>query len=73
MMDNMMGEKGMGKGMKCGCPHHKVVPLMVVLFGLTFLLRAMGTITPETAGMIWPIVVIIAGGTKLFSNSCKCC
>ena len=70
MMDNM--KEGM-HGNVCKCPHHKVVPLMIVLFGLTFFLSALGTITGETRNIIWPIVVIIAGGTKLFEGSCKCC
>ncbi len=70
-----MDEKGMGMkmGMKCACPHHKVVPLMIVLFGLTFLLRALGTITPDTAGVVWPILVIVAGFMKFSKGACKCC
>ena len=73
MMDNMNMKEGGMHGNVCRCPHHKVVPLTIVLFGVTFLLSALGTISCETRNIIWPILVIIGGGTKLFSGSCKCC
>ena len=69
-MDNSM--MGMGSN-KCPCPHHKVVPLMVLLFGVAFLLQALNVMSMSTVAIIWPILVIIAGGTKLFSNKCTCC
>ena len=59
----------------CGCPHHKVTPLLVVLFGLTFLLGALGTLTPGFVNIAWPVIVILAGLMKWSEKSgmCKCC
>ena len=59
----------------CKCPHHKVVPVLVILFGLTFLLGAWGTFTASTVNTIWPVLVILAGAMKLIDRSgmCKCC
>ncbi len=60
-----------GAGM-CKCPHHKVMPILVVIFGLVFLLGAMGTLDMRTVGIVWPIIVIVVGLMKLGGN-CKCC
>lgn len=69
-MQNMQGMKNM-----CKCPHHKVVPVLVVLFGVTFLLGAWGTLSWSAVNVIWPILVILAGLIKIGENSgmCKCC
>lgn len=61
------------QGKTCSCPHHKVVPIIGILLGLDFLLGATGTLSANTVAIIWPILVIIAAGTKLGSRSCKCC
>ena len=60
-------------GGKCSCPHHKVVPLMITLIGVAFLFQALNVLTMSTVAVLWPILLIIAGGTKLFSGGCKCC
>ena len=57
----------------CNCPHHKFMPILIVLFGLTFLLGAMGTITMGTVNIVWPIIIIVAGLFKLNRGMCKCC
>ncbi len=57
----------------CKCPHHKVFPLLVVLFGLTFLLGAVGYLTPAAVSITWPILVIIAGIFKMKMGGCRCC
>ena len=62
-----------GNGQKCGCPHHKVVPFLIFLFGLVFLLGMTGTISQQTAAYSWPVILMIVGLTKMFSGSCKCC
>lgn len=69
-MQNMQGMKNM-----CKCPHHKVVPVLVVLFGVTFLLGAWGTLSWGTVNVVWPILVILAGLIKIGEKSgmCKCC
>lgn len=57
----------------CKCPHHKVFPILIVLFGLTFLLGALGVLTEGAVSIIWPLIVIIAGLKKLGKGMCKCC
>lgn len=57
----------------CKCPHHKVVPGLVVLFGLAFLLEALGYMTMQTLKIVWPALVVLAGFTKWGSSRCKCC
>jgi len=56
---------------KCIC--HKMAPLMIVLIGLLFLLGELGTVSAGTVSMGWPILLIIAGGSKLCQGMCKCC
>jgi len=62
----------MMNGEMCGCPHHKIVPLVIVLIGVVFLLGALNVITMATVGMLWPIGLIIIGGMKLTSGMCAC-
>ncbi|MDO8486117.1 MAG: hypothetical protein Q7S77_00220 [Candidatus Staskawiczbacteria bacterium] len=59
----------------CKCPHHKVVPVLIILFGLTFLLEALGVLTAGFAGIVWPIIIIAGGLMKWMTKSgmCKCC
>lgn len=59
----------------CKCPHHRVTAVLVILFGLTFLLGAWGTLSWDSVGVIWPVLVIIAGLMKFTEKSgmCKCC
>ena len=57
----------------CKCPHHKVMPVLVVLFGLTFLLGYWGTLGWSTVNTIWPILVILGGVFKMTESMCKCC
>jgi hypothetical protein len=68
MMCKCCGDKG-----ACACPHHKMVPGLVVLFGLLFLLGSFGVVSAATVNMIWPILVILAGGMKMMEGKCKCC
>lgn len=66
-----------GQGIKspCKCTHHKVLPVLVILFGLTFLLEGLGVITSSFAMIVWPVLVIAGGVMKLVSSTgmCKCC
>ena len=59
------------KGKTCGCMHHKAMPILVILFGLAFLLGSLNIITWSFVDIAWPILVIIAGFVKL--NTCGCC
>ena len=71
-MDNM---QNMGGGMKnmCKCVHHKVVPILVILFGALFLLGNWEIMSWDAVNMLWPILVIIGGVMKLTKGKCKCC
>lgn len=61
------------EGGKCGCGHHKVLPILVILLGLEFLLAQVNVLTWGFVGVTWPILVIVAGCMKLFGGCCKCC
>lgn len=69
-MENMQDGKNV-----CVCKHHKVTPVLVILFGVVFLLGNWGTLSWDTVNTIWPILVIIGGIMKWKekSNTCKCC
>ena len=60
-------------GAKCPCVHHKMVPILILLVGLTFLLTAMGIESAEVNSYVWPVLIILIGLQKLFQNQCKCC
>lgn len=61
------------KGSSCSCPHHKVTPLLVILFALVFLLGAFDVLSAQTVNVAWPVILGVAGLTKLGEGSCKCC
>ena len=66
---------GAAPKMVCKCPHHKAMPVFIILFGLTFLLGAWNVLSWNTVGIVWPIIVILAGIMKWMEKSkmCKCC
>jgi hypothetical protein len=70
-MENMQSSEGMKN--TCGCKCHKLFPVLIVLFGLTFLLGALNVLTVSAVSIIWPILVILAGLKKMMGKSCKCC
>ncbi len=57
----------------CKCPHHKILPVLVVLFGLLFLGGNLGWWGWNVVNVGWPILVIIGGAMKLGKGMCKCC
>lgn len=57
----------------CKCPHHKVVPAMIILIGLLFLLNALGSLSAATLAWTWPIALIVIGVMKMTRGMCKCC
>jgi hypothetical protein len=61
--------KGKTCGGSCGC--HKLFPIVVILFGLLFLLGALNIVTWWFVDVAWPILVIIVGIKKLMK--CGCC
>jgi hypothetical protein len=60
-------------GQTCSCSHHKVMPILVVLLGLSFLLTALHVYSAGVNSIIWPIILILAGLQKMFSRKCSCC
>ncbi len=64
--------RAMNDGM-CKCPHHKIVPILVILLGLVFLLQALDVISTGLAEIAWPILIILIGGQKLMGGACSCC
>jgi len=62
-----------GTGKQCVCPHHEVIPFLVIIFAVVFLLGTLGYVSSETVAIVWPILVGIAGITKLTERACKCC
>ncbi len=62
------------EGMKCGCMHHKTMPILVILFGLDFLAYYMGWgVSDSFLNVSWPILVMAAGFIKMNKGMCKCC
>lgn len=63
----------MNEGKVCKCPHHKVVPLMILLIGIDLFFGSVGWLSAAFVNVSWPILLIIAGATKLAKGACKCC
>lgn len=57
----------------CQCPHHKIIPLCITLIGLAFLLGAFDVVNARFVAVAWPLLLTIAGVTKLAKGMCKCC
>jgi len=66
-----MGGKCCNHGV-CSCMHHKIMPILIVLFGLSFLLTALGVYSMDVNAVIWPIIVILGGLVKLKGGMCGC-
>jgi len=58
---------------KCRCPHHSVVGAFVLVFGLMFLLQAMGVLSATFVSYGWPILIMAFGLHKLIEGMCSCC
>ena len=56
-----------------GHHHKKVLGALIVLFGLDFLLGALGVLTPMAVAIIWPILVICLGIKMLMKCKCSQC
>lgn len=57
----------------CKCSHHKVKSVLTVLFGLLFLGGTLGWWSGQIVSVGWPILVIVAGLSKMMEGKCKCC
>ena len=67
----MDGEHIVGKGPVCKCPHHRVMPLLIILIGFDFLAGAVGVLTASFVSVTWPVLVILIGIVKFVR--CNCC
>ncbi|MDR3581694.1 MAG: DUF5668 domain-containing protein [Candidatus Pacebacteria bacterium] len=63
----------MEHGKVCRCGHHKMVPILAIIFGLVFLLAEVNVLTWGFVNVTWPVLLIIFGITKLMSGKCNCC
>ncbi len=59
--------------MNCKCPHHKMIPILIIVLGVLFLLGNLGKVSDQVVNIGWPILVLVAGLTKLSAGKCKCC
>ena len=65
------GECGSCDISKCGCKI--ATPILVILFGLVFLLNTTGIISDYALSMAWPIIIILIGVAKLIKKMCNKC
>jgi hypothetical protein len=56
-------------GTGCGCNHHSVGAIAVILIAVSFLLTTFGVYSAYANSIIWPVLLIIAAAGKL----CRCC
>ena len=56
----------------CRCPHHKAGSVLIILFGLNFLLATLGYLDASIARLAWPTIIVLYGLVKFISGSCKC-
>ncbi len=70
MMEGQNMEMGGGR---CKCPHHHMKAIWMILFGLLFLLGAFEVVSSRVVEVGWPLIVVLAGITRLTKGMCKCC
>lgn len=58
---------------KCCCPCHRMLGILVILFGLTFLLGALGVLSARIVSLAWPSLIILGGLKITCKGMCKCC
>ncbi|MDZ4260079.1 MAG: DUF5668 domain-containing protein [Candidatus Sungbacteria bacterium] len=74
MMQNEGGTMG-GGGVAnvCQCLHHKTIPIIIIVFGVLFLLGALEVVSARIVSIAWPLLVIVGGCQKMMGGKCKCC
>lgn len=60
------------QGRMCKCPHHKMAPFFLVLIGVVFLLRSLGSVSAGAADILWGVLVMCIGFQKMARGMCKC-
>ena len=59
-------------GKACSCPHHKIMPIGLILIGLTFLAGQMNWVSAMFVAVTWPILLILIGIGKWMGEGCMC-
>jgi len=57
----------------CRCPCHRAIGVLVALFGLNFLLKALGVYGDNVSNIVWPVLLMLGGIKHTFRGKCKCC
>jgi len=59
----------------CKCPHHSMVPLLIMLIGFTFFAGAVNILNAQTVTIGWSILLMMIGAMKMMQKQgvCKCC
>lgn len=66
-------EEGKEECKGCSCFCHKVIGLLIALFGLTFLLKDVGVYGDYVNNIVWPSLILLGGLKKMFGGMCGCC
>jgi hypothetical protein len=61
------------KNKVCEHDHHSVIPVLFILFAISFLLQYQGILAPHSIDIIWPILVGVGGMVMLIEDKCGCC
>lgn len=57
----------------CTCPHHRAIPVFIILIAAVLLLGQWEVLTESTVGIVWPILLGAIGVTKFMERNCSCC
>ncbi|MBI3459292.1 hypothetical protein HY061_03470 [Candidatus Azambacteria bacterium] len=68
-----MEEKTCGGMSGCGCVCHKSIPVLIILFGLVFLLGALDVMTAHSVSIAWPVIIMLVGFMKMCKGMGQCC
>ena len=63
----------MEKNQTCNHDHHSIIPILVILFAISFLLQYQGLLAKDAVNIIWPILVGLAGMIMIVEDKCRCC
>lgn len=57
----------------CGCPHHKVIPGLIVLTAIIILLGNFSVLSERVVNIAWPVILGLIGLQMMGENRCGCC
>jgi hypothetical protein len=50
-----------------------MVPVLIIILGLSFLLNVLGVWSNGVQAIMWPIIIILIGLQKIMGGQCQCC